>query len=292
MRAIFVPEKQVLAACVPNPDGGGLLQLQPGFDSLLAFMPRAVWVGPHGETQDPQLRPDQYQDGGLALDEGQASDLQGREKWGIAFDYASSVNPPGNLESYSLLYESTVLKPEAAGGYAARAPIMPTINGLPCAKLFERNPWQKYWLLFLATGALMALLLTRAAYKSQTVDLSGELLVLDSTGTRPITRHTLSGGSPNWFSVGEKMRIESGKSKDGGNWRLVWKKGAALVLQQEAGSTEDWSIGAPKREKGSAVIEFRRVPLSGTSEVQTVRYTPDGGKVEAALERVLDEEAT
>jgi hypothetical protein len=290
--AVFAPESQVLAACVPNPDGGGELRLRSGFDQLLAFNPRAVWVGEKGEVHDPNLSLDQYQAGSILLNESQASDLQSREGWRIAFNYDTSVNPPGRGEPYELLYQATVFRSDSATPFAARWPISPTIEGEPCVKLFERNLWQKYWLLFFATGALMALLLTRAAYKSQTVDLSGELLVLDSTGTRPITRHTLSGGSPNWFSVGEKLRIESGKSKDGGNWRLVWKKGAALVLQQEAGSTEDWSIGAPKREKGSAVIEFRRVPLSGTSEVQTVRYTPDGGKVEAALERVLDEEAT
>ena len=72
----------------------------------------------------------------------------------------------------------------------------------------------------------------------------------------------------------------------------MWKKGAALEIQQEAGSTEEWSIGTPKMERGQGVVEFRRVPLSGSSEVHTVRYIPEGGKVGDAIEKVLEEEGS
>ena len=281
--ALFIPEKQELASCIANPDGGGKLVLRPGFGALLAFKPRAVWVGPDGEVHDPNLRPEQY---------GQASDLQGRAGWAIALNYETSVNPPGKGESYSLLYESTVLRPDTATPYAARQPISPTIGGEPCAKLFERNPWQRYWLLILGAAALLALAVVRAVYKSQSVDLAGEIQVLNSAGTQTISRHTISGGSPSWFNVGEKLKMESGKVKEGSNWRLVWNKGAAFVLQQEGGGTEDWSIGSPRRVAGRGLVEFRRVPLTGGSEPHTIRYIPEVGKVEEAIENVLEGEAT
>jgi hypothetical protein len=92
--------------------------------------------------------------------------------------------------------------------------------------------------------------------------------------------------------VGERLKMEPGKLTEGSNWRLVWKKGAALEIQQEAGSTEEWSIGTPKMERGKGVVEFRRVPLSGSSEVHTVRYIPEGGKVGDAIEKVLEEEGS
>jgi len=290
--ALFVPEKQELAACIANPDGGGELVLRPGFEALLAFKPRAVWVGTDGEVYDPNLRPEQYREGSINLDEGQASDLQGRAGWGIALTYEASVNPPGKGEPYSLLYESTVLRSDTATPFAARQPISPTIDNLPCAKLFERNPWQRYWLLFLGAAALLALAVMRAIYKSQSVDLAGEIQVLNSAGTQTIARHNISGGSPSWFNVGERLKMEPGKLTEGSNWRLVWKKGAALEIQQEAGSTEEWSIGTPKMERGQGVVEFRRVPLSGSSEVHTVRYIPEGGKVGDAIEKVLEEEGS
>jgi len=286
---LFVPEQQELAACIPNVDGGGQLQLRSGFGALLEFNPRAVWVSPRGEIYDPNLAPEQYRDGSLYLNEAQASDLQGRDGWKIALDYESSVNPPGKLEAYSLLYESTVVQEETTGGFAARWPISPTLDNLPCAKLFERNPWQKYWLLFLTAAALAALFAARAIYKGQTVDLSGELQILDGAGSRTISRHNISGGSPSWFNVGEKLRMEPGKAKEGSNWRLVWKKGASLVLEREAGSTEEWSIGTPKKDRGQCIVEFRRVPISGSAEVHTVRYIPEGGKVEEAIEKILEE---
>jgi hypothetical protein len=288
---LFVPEQQELAACIPNEDGGGQLQLRSGFDALLEFNPRAVWVGPRGEVFDPNLAPEQYRDGSLFLNEGQASDLQGRDGWKIALDYESSVNPPGKLEAYSLLYESTVVQKETTGGFAARWPISPTLDSLPCAKLFERDLWQKNWLLFLTAAALAALFAARAIYKSQTADLSGELLIFDNSGTQTLSSHTISGGSPSWFNVGEQLRVEAGKQKDGSNWRLVWKKGATILLQQESGSAEDWSIGTPKMDRSMATVEFRRVPLSGSASVHTVRYIPNAGKVEQAIEKILEEDA-
>jgi hypothetical protein len=155
--------------------------------------------------------------------------------------------------------------------------------------LFERNPWQKYWLLFLTAAALAALFAARAIYKGQTVDLSGELQILDATGSRTISRHNISGGSPSWFNVGETLRMEPGKAKEGSNWRLVWKEGASLLLEREKGGTEEWSIGMPKKDRGQGIVEFRRVPLSGSAEVHTVRYIPEGGKVEEAIEKILEE---
>ena len=287
--ALFVPERQEMAECIANPAGGGELVLRPGFAQLLEFKPRVVWVGPNGEVHDPNLRPEQYQSASIVLDEGQSTDLQGREGWGIALSYESSINPPSKGEPYSLLYESTLLRPDASKDFAANQPISPTLNSVPCAKLFERDLWQKYWLAFFFGAVLAALFAARAIYKGQTVDLSGELQILDATGSRTISRHNISGGSPSWFNVGEKLRMEPGKAKEGSNWRLVWKKGASLVLEREAGSTEEWSIGTPKKDRGQGIVEFRRVPISGSAEVHTVRYIPEGGKVEEAIEKILEE---
>ena len=288
---LFVPERQELAACIPHPDGGGEIQLRPGFSSLLAFKPRAVLVSPKGEIFDPNLRPDQYQEDSLLLDEGQASDVQSRPDWGIAFDYSASVNQPGKGEPYSLLYESTVFRPGTATPYAARRPISPTIDGQACVKLFERNPLQRYWMLFLAGAVLAVFLVLRAIHGITRMDLTGELHVLDITGARTITRHEISGDSPRWFNVGSKAEIEPGKIKDGENWKLRWKKGTNVVLEPESGSTEDWSIGEPKREGARIAIEFRRVPLSGESGSATVRYFPnEGGRLEQKIERALESE--
>jgi hypothetical protein len=71
----------------------------------------------------------------------------------------------------------------------------------------------------------------------------------------------------------------------------VWKKGATILLQQESGSAEDWSIGTPKMDRSMATVEFRRVPLSGSASVHTVRYIPNAGKVEQAIEKILEEDA-
>ena len=291
--ALFVPENQELAACTPNPGGGGTMTLRPGFAELLAYKPRVLWVSPKGESYDPQLRPEQLLGDGIALDEGQAEEFAARGgDWRIAFDFSASVNQPGKGEVYSLLYDSVVFRDEGAGQYAARRPISATIDSIPCAPQFGRSPFQKFWLpMLLAVTAAVAFVLWRML---RPVSIDGEIRVLDSTASRSIANVDLRGSSPAWFNVGPQSALEPGKSDgQGENWRLRWKKGTtAFWLEPEGGEKEvkDWSIGTPVRVRGVNAVEFRRVPLSGGANY-TVQYLPqEGGKAEAALEKLLSEE--
>ena len=276
--ALFVPENQELAACTPNADGGGVLKLRPGFAELLKFNPRVVWVGPKGETVDPELKPEQLLADGLALSEDQASKLASLGgDWRIALDFTNSITQPGKGESYSLLYESVLLRNGDASSYSARRPISATIDSVPCAPLFERSLLQKFWMFLVGLLALVALITLWRLIGDIGIDLAGDLAILDGTGSRSMGSTSISGGSPSWFNVGDRGKIEPGKGEDGKNWKLRWRRGTNVSLEPADGEAGEWSEGTVKSERGRGFIEFKRVPLLGGSETNTVRYTPEEG---------------
>jgi hypothetical protein len=276
--ALLIPENQELAACTPNPDGGGTFMLRPGFASLLSFNPRVVWVGPKGEIVDPELKPEQLLEDGLTLSEDQASKLTALGgNWRIALDFSKGITQPGKEEAYSLLYDSVLLRNGDASTYAARRPISATVHGSPCAPLFERSLLQKYLLLYCGIIALIALVFFKRLYDSKRIDLAGDLAILDSTGSKSVDSSPISGGSPSWFNVGDRGKIEPGKGEDGKNWRLRWRGGTNISLEPTEGEVGDWSEGTVKSERGRGFIEFKRVPLVGGSDTNTIRYTPEEG---------------
>jgi hypothetical protein len=289
--ALFVPENQELAACTPDADGGGTLTLRPGFAALLEFNPRVVWVSPKGETVDPELTPEQLLEDGLALTEDQASKLASLGgDWRIALDFTNSITQPGKAESYSLLYDSVLLRNGDASSYPARRPISATLDSVPCAPLFERSLLQKYWMLLAGLIALVALVFAKRLIDGQRIDLAGDLAVLDGTGSRSVASSSISGGSPSWFNVGDRGKIEPGKGEDGKNWRLRWRGGTNLSLEPADGEAGEWSEGTVKSERGRGFIEFKRVPLVGGSETNTVRYTPEEGtKMGELINRELED---
>ena len=276
--ALLVPENQELAACTPNADGGGVLKLRPGFAELLKFNPRVVWVGPKGETVDPELKPEQLLADGVALSEDQASKLASLGgDWRIALDFTNSITQPGKGESYSLLYESVLLRNGDASSYSARRPISATIDSVPCAPLFERSLLQKFWMFLVALLALVVLIILWRLKGDIGIDLAGDLAILDGTGSRSMGSTSISGGSPSWFNVGDRGKIEPGKGEDGKNWKLRWRRGTNVSLEPADGEAGEWSEGTVKSERGRGFIEFKRVPLLGGSETNTVRYTPEEG---------------
>ena len=276
--ALFVPENQELAACTPNADGGGVLKLRPGFAELLKFNPRVVWVGPKGETVDPELKPEQLLADGVALSEDQASRLASLGgDWRIALDFANSITQPGKGESYSLLYDSVRLRNGDASSYSARRPISATIDSVPCAPLFERSLLQKFWMFLVGLLTLVVLIILWHLLGGLRIDLAGDLAILDGTGARSMGSTSISGGSPSWFNVGDRGKIEPGKGEDGKNWKLRWRRGTNVSLEPAEGEAGEWSEGTVKSERGRGFIEFKRVPLLGGSETSTVRYTPEEG---------------
>jgi hypothetical protein len=276
--ALFVPENQELAACIPSADGGGTLTLRPGFVDLLTFNPRVVWVSPKGETVDPELKPEQLLKDGLVLTEDQASKLASLGgDWRIALDFTKSITQPGKGESYSLLYDSVLLRNGDASSYPARRPISATLDSVPCAPLFERSLLQRFWMFLVGLLVLLVFYVVKRYLDGIRIDLAGDLAVLDGTGSRSVASSSISGGSPSWFNVGDRGKIEPGKGEDGKNWKLRWRRGTNVSLEPADGEVGDWSEGTVKSERGRGFIEFKRVPLLGGSETSTVRYTPEEG---------------
>jgi len=291
--ALFIPGNQELAACTPNSDGGGEFAFVTGFAKLLDFKPRVVWINTKtGAVVDPKLKNDQILEGGdgVAITEDQATEPASLgSDWKIALDF-NGPNKPGTVESYRLLYESVRLRDVGNGLYTAREPIAATLDKSFCAPLFVRNPLQKYWLLLVGLITLAALLLAKRLIDSQRIDLAGDLAILDSTGSRSVASSSISGGSPSWFNVGDRGKIEPGKSEDGKNWRLRWRGGTNLSLEPADGEAGEWSEGTVKSERGRGFIEFKRVPLVGGSETNTIRYTPEEGtKLGELINRELED---
>ena len=293
--ALFVPETLTLLACMPNADGGGVFMLTPGFSELLAFNPKVVWVGPKGEKVDAELKPEQLlaNENGIELSEGQAEKLDSLgDDWRIALDFSDSLNKPAGIdESYSLLYQSVELRESDASTYAARKPISPTLNSVPCAEKFVRGPFQKYWMLFVALMGLMAFLVGKRVSDGFSIDLAGEVAVIGGPGSRQSTGSSfISGRSPRWFNVDDGGEVALGKAKDRHNWRMSWKGGTNVSLEPENGKAEEWSQGVAKIDGGQGIIEFQNVPVLGDSGKYTVRYTPDiGKKMSNLISRELEE---
>lgn len=289
--ALFVPETLTLRACTPNPDGGGIFTFTPGFSELLAFNPKVVWVGPKGEKVDAELKPEQLltSENGIALSEGQAERLNSLgDDWRIALDFTESLNKPaGNDESYSLLYQSVQLRESDASAYAARKPISPTLDSVPCAQGFVRDPLQRFWLALVMLFAFVALLIVKRLIDASRIDLTGDLAVFDGSGSRSVSSTSFSGGSPSWFSVGDRGGIEPGKVEEGRTWKLHWRGGTNVSLEPGEGDVGDWSDGRVKSEGGRGFIEFKRVPLLGGPETYTIRYTPE---METKMGELVNEE--
>ena len=284
--ALFIPGNQELAACTPNSDGGGEFAFVPGFAKLLDFKPRVVWINTKtGMVVDPKLKDDQIlEDGkGVAITEDQAIELAALgSDWKVAFDF-NGLNNPGTVESYRLLYESVRLRDagkDDAGKelFTAREPVSATVEkGNFCAPLFVRHPLQRYLLALVLLGLLATLLIAKRFIDGQRIDLAGDLAILDGTGSRSMGSTSISGGSPSWFNVGDRGKVEPGKAEDGKNWRLRWRRGTNVSLEPAEGEAGEWSEGTVKSERGRGFIEFKRVPLLGGSETNTVRYTPEEG---------------
>jgi len=289
--ALFVPENQELAACMADPDGGGTFTFQPGFTELLGFNPRIVWVSPKGETYDPLLTPSQILPDGIKLNEDQATKLASLGgDWRIAFDYSKSVVQPGKRESYSLLWDSVRLRDGDASGYPASRPISATIEGVPCAPIFERNPLQRFWGLLTLIGLAISLIVGKLLFDRWNVDVAGSLQILDPSSTQVVGRATLSGRRTAWFSIDGRQKVTPDKSDSGKNWSLRVKGGSTLLIAPEAGQAGPWSEGAISKERGRSTrfIEFRKVPIFGSAENYTIRYTPEADG--ALAERINDEE--
>jgi hypothetical protein len=279
--ALFIPGNQELAACTPNSDGGGEFAFVPGFAKLLDFKPRVVWINTKtGMVVDPKLKDDQIlEDGkGVAITEDQAIELAALgSDWKVAFDF-NGLNKPGTVESYRLLYESVRLRDAGEELFTAREPVSATVEkGKFCAPLFVRHPLQRYLLALVLLGLLATLLIAKRLINGQRIDLAGDLAILDGTGSRSMGSTSISGGSPSWFNVGDRGKVEPGKAEDGKNWRLRWRRGTNVSLEPAEGEAGEWSEGTVKSERGRGFIEFKRVPLLGGSETNTVRYTPEEG---------------
>jgi hypothetical protein len=146
-----------------------------------------------------------------------------------------------------------------------------------CVGTLAREPLERFgWLVSLLATAIAALLLY-LWWKSRQIDLAGDLAVLDGAGSRSLSSSPISGGSPSWFNVSDRGKVESGKAEDGKNWRLRWRGGKNVSLESAEGEVGDWSEGEVKSERGRGFIEFKRVPLLGGPETNTIRYTPEEG---------------
>jgi hypothetical protein len=137
---------------------------------------------------------------------------------------------------------------------------------------------------------LLVLYVVMRYFGSRRINLDGDLAILDGTGSRSMGSTSISGGSPSWFNVGGRGKIESGKGEDGKNWRLRWRGGTNVSLEPAEGEVGDWSEGTVKSERGRGFIEFKRVPLVGGSETNTIRYTPEEGtKMGELINRELED---
>ena len=140
-----------------------------------------------------------------------------------------------------------------------------------------RGPLDRFgWLISLFATAIAALLFY-LWWKSRQIDLAGDFAVFDGTGSRGMGGTSISGGSPIWINVGDRGNVQPGKSQDGRNWKLRWRGGTNVSLEPSEGEAGEWSEGIVKSERGRGFIEFKRVPLFGGSENNTVRYTPEEG---------------
>jgi hypothetical protein len=280
--ALFVPAAPRLIGCEPKADGGGYLEFSEGVGNLLAYKPRIVWIGKGGQ-EALQLSDSQYlaDENKILLTEDNVELLKGKDdSFTLAMEFYAGTKPDELISPDRMLYLGVRTVPTTDGAYSA-APrgvnlYAPGSNEL-CIGTLARDPLDRFgWLVSLFATAIAALLLY-LWWQSRQIDLAGDLAILDGTGSRSMGSTSISGGSPSWFNVGDRGKIEPGKGEDGKNWKLRWRRGTNVSLEPAEGEAGEWSEGTVKSERGRGFIEFKRVPLVGGSETNTVRYTPEEG---------------
>ena len=109
------------------------------------------------------------------------------------------------------------------------------------------------------------------------VDVAGSLQILDPSSTQVVGRVTLSGRRTAWFCIDGRQKVTPDKSDSGKNWSLRVKGESTLLITPEAGQAGPWSEGMTAKERGrpTRFVEFRRVPIFGSADTYTIRYTPD-----------------
>jgi hypothetical protein len=280
--ALFVPAAPRLIGCEPKADGGGYLEFSEGVGNLLAYKPRIVWIGKDGH-EALQLSDSQYlaDENKILLTEDNVELLKGKDdSFTLAMEFYAGTKPDELISPDRMLYLGVRTELTSDGGYSAAARgvnlYAPGSNEL-CIGTLARDPLDRFgWLVSLLATAIAALLLY-LWWKSRQIDLAGDLAILDGTGSRSMGSTSISGGSPSWFNVGDRGKIEPGKGEDGKNWKLRWRRGTNVSLEPAEGEAGEWSEGTVKSERGRGFIEFKRVPLLGGSETNTVRYTPEEG---------------
>ena len=280
--ALFVPAAPRLIGCEPKADGGGYLEFSDGLGNLLAYKPRIVWIGKGGH-EALQLSDSQYlaDENKILLTEDNVELLKGKDdSFTLAMEFYAGTKPDELISPDRMLYLGVRTELASDGAYSAvpRGVTLyaPDSNKL-CIGTLARDPLDRFgWLVSLLATAIAALLLY-LWWKSRQIDLAGDLAILDGTGSRSMGSTSISGGSPSWFNVGDRGKIEPGEGEDGKNWKLRWRRGTNVSLEPADGEAGEWSEGTVKSERGRGFIEFKRVPLLGGSETNTVRYTPEEG---------------
>jgi hypothetical protein len=298
--ALFVPAAPRLIGCEPKVGGGGYLEFSEGVGNLLAYKPRIVWIGKGGyealQLEDSQYLADKNQ---ILLAEDDVERLKGKDaSFTLAMEFYTGTKPDEVNSPDRMLYLGVRTELTSDGAYSAATRgvslYAPGSNEL-CVGTLARDPLDRFgWLVSLLTTAIAALLLF-LWWKSRQIDLTGDLAILDGTGSRRVASGSASGGNPSWFHVGDDGQIASGKVEEGKNWSLRWKGGANVALvperETEAGEIGDWSDGMLKNDGGQGVVEFKRVPMLGTSQTNTIRYTPElGSKMSDLISKELDKD--
>jgi hypothetical protein len=293
--ALFVPAAPRLIGCETKADGGGYLQFSEGVGNLLAYKPRIVWIGKGGH-EALQLEDNQYleAENKILLTENDVERLKGKDaSYTLAMEFYAGPKPDPVNSPDRMLYLGVRTELTGDGAYSAATRgvnlYAPGSTEL-CIGRLARDPLARFgWLATLLATAIAALLLY-LWWKSRQIDLAGDLAILDGTGSRSVASSSISGGSPSWFNVGDRGKIEPGEGEDGKNWRLRWRGGTNVSLEPAEGEVGDWSEGTVKSERGRGFIEFKRVPLVGGSETNTIRYTPEEGtKMGELINRELED---
>ena len=298
--ALFVPAAPRLIGCEPKADGGGYLEFSEGVGNLLAYKPRIVWIGKGGH-EALQLSDSQYlaDENKILLTEDNVELLKGKdESFTLAMEFYAGTKPDELISPDRMLYLGVRTEPTTDGAYSA-APrgvtlYAPDSNRL-CIGTLARDPLNRFgWLVSLFATAIAALLLY-LWWMSRQIDLAGELVVLDGTGSRRMASGSPGGGNPSRFHVGDDGQIASGTVPEGKNWSLRWKGGANVALVPEPGTEVgeigEWTDGMLTNDGGQGVVEFKRVPMFGASQAITIRYTPEvGSKISDQISKELDKD--
>jgi hypothetical protein len=298
--ALFVPAAPRLIGCEPKVGGGGYLEFPEGVGNLLAYKPRIVWIGKDGH-EALQLSDSQYlaDENKILLTEDNVELLKGKDdSFTLAMEFYAGTKPDELNSPDRMLYLGVRTVPTTDGAYSA-APrgvnlYAPGSNEL-CIGTLARDPLDRFgWLVSLFATAIAALLLY-LWWQSRQIDLVGELVVLDGTGSRRVASGSAGGGNPSRFHVGDDGQIASGTVPEGKNWSLRWKGGANVALVPEPGTEVgeigEWTDGMLTNDGGQGVVEFKRVPMLGASQANTIRYIPEvGSKISVQISKELDKD--